>query len=91
MAKARNYSREYQAFQASPQQKKDRAARNKARAEAMKEGKVSKGDDREINHKVPLARGGSNAKSNQEVVSRTENRKQGKKLKSEAKKTPKKK
>ena len=79
MAKKRVYKKgvpgsEY-AYHASDKVKKDRAARNKARREAMAEGKVRKGDGKEINHKVPLSKGGSNAKSNREVVSRSENRK----------------
>jgi 5-methylcytosine-specific restriction endonuclease McrA len=69
---SRDYARE------APYLKKtvdDRVARNKARREAIKEGKVKVGDSKEIDHKVPLSKGGSNAKSNTRVVSRTENRK----------------
>jgi 5-methylcytosine-specific restriction endonuclease McrA len=85
MAKKRQYDVEYREFHGKPEQIKMRAARNKARAEAVKDGRIEKGSDKEINHKKPLSRGGSNAKSNQEVTTRTENRKQADKLKSEIK------
>jgi putative SOS response-associated peptidase YedK len=47
-------------YQASPEQKKNRAARNAARAKLMKEGKVSKGDGKDVSHKVAFDKGGSN-------------------------------
>ena len=45
----------------------------------LNEKGVSKGDGKEIDHKKPLSKGGSNAKSNQRVVSRSTNRKKGNK------------
>ena len=48
---------------------KDRAARNKARREAG----LKVGDPREADHKKPLSEGGSNKKSNVQVVSRKAN------------------
>lgn len=75
----RNYKDEYAKFHSSEEAKKDRAARNKARRQAISEGRVSKGDAKEIDHVKPLSKGGSNARSNQRVVSRTTNRKKGKK------------
>ncbi len=47
-------------YQASPEQKKNRAARNAARAKLMKEGKVSKGDGKDVSHKVAFDKGGGN-------------------------------
>ena len=47
-------------YQASPEQKKNRAARNAARAKLMKEGKVNKGDGKDVSHKVAFDKGGSN-------------------------------
>lgn len=70
---------EYDRDQASPKAKKDRAARNKARREAIKEGRVKKGDGKEVAHLKPLSKGGSNAKSNQRVMSRSANRKAARK------------
>lgn len=76
----RDYKDEYKKFQSSPKQIADRAARNKARSQAEKAGKVHKGDGKEIDHKKPLAKGGSNSKSNLRVVSRHTNRVKGKGL-----------
>ena len=76
----RDYKCEYKKYGgASKKGKKDRAARNQARKVAKREGRVKKGDGKEIDHKKPLSKGGSNAKSNQRVVSRATNRKKGNK------------
>lgn len=77
MPKKRDYKKEYADYHGTPEQKKNRAARNKARREAMADGTVSKGDGKEVDHKKPLSKGGSNAKSNRQVVSRKTNRKKG--------------
>lgn len=61
-------------FNSSTEQKKKRAMRNTARRRAEREGKVSKGDGKEIDHKKPLRSGGSNAKSNLRVRSKSANR-----------------
>jgi hypothetical protein len=61
-------------YESSPQQVKNREERNLARAHAEKEGKVRKGDGLDVDHKKPLATGGSNKPSNQRVVSEKENR-----------------
>lgn len=78
MTKKRAYKKgvegsEY-AYHAKPEVKKDRAARNKARREAMADGKVAKSDGKHLDHKVPLSKGGSRDTSNTRVVSATENR-----------------
>lgn len=59
-------------YESSPQQVKNREARNAARRELEKSGKVKKGQD--VDHKVPLAAGGSNKPSNWDVKSETANR-----------------
>ena len=64
----------YDKYHGTKKAKKQRAARNKARREAEKEGTVSKGDGKEVDHKVPLSKGGSNDKSNRRVISRKKNR-----------------
>lgn len=46
----RNYRQEYDAYQGTPEQKKRRAARNKARAMMSKKGLVKKGDGKDVNH-----------------------------------------
>ena len=61
-------------YQSSEEQKKRRAMRNQARREAIREGKVKKGDGKEIDHKQRLDKGGTNAKSNLRVVDASENR-----------------
>lgn len=73
--KTSKQKREYMAeYQKQPSEVKKRVERNAARREAIKEGRVHKGDGKEIDHKVPLRSGGSNAKSNQRVVDASTNR-----------------
>jgi hypothetical protein len=69
----RDYKKEYQATHGTAKGKADRASRNKARAIAMKAGKVSKGDNLEVDHKDFNPR--NNKSSNLRVVSKTVNRK----------------
>lgn len=57
---ARNYKREYEKYQGTPEQIKKRAMRNAARAKMMKAGKVKKGDGKDVAHVVALDKGGSN-------------------------------
>lgn len=70
----RNYRSEYDNYHAKPKQKKNRAQRNAARATMAKAGKVSKGDGKDVAHKKPLVKGGSNKKSNLKVTSKAKNR-----------------
>lgn len=70
---ARDYKKEYREYQGKPEQIHNRSLRNQARAKMG----LSKGDPREVDHVKPLSRGGSNAKSNLRVTSRTANRKKG--------------
>ena len=65
--------KEYRDSHSKPEQKKNRALRNKARREMG----LKVGDPREVDHKKPLSKGGSNDKKNLRVVSRTTNRKKG--------------
>ncbi len=67
-------SKRQRKFNSSPKQKKNRAKRNTARRQALKAGKVTKGDNKDIDHKRKLKDGGSNAKSNQRVRDRSSNR-----------------
>jgi 5-methylcytosine-specific restriction endonuclease McrA len=76
MPSSKGYKRDYQQenkYKAQPEQIKARVARNKARSEALAAGLVKKGDNKEIDHKVPLSKGGSNSKSNLRVVSASAN------------------
>lgn len=56
----RDYKREYQTYQGTPEQIKKRAMRNAARAKMMKAGKVKKGDGKDVAHVIALDKGGSN-------------------------------
>lgn len=59
-SKDRNYKREYQTYQGTEQQKKNRAQRNAARAKMMKAGKVRKGDGKDVAHVKAFDKGGNN-------------------------------
>jgi hypothetical protein len=72
--KPRPYKHEYETYQGKPEQIKKRAMRNAARAEMVKEGRVSKGDGKDVDHKTPLSKGGSASKSNLAVKSVHANR-----------------
>jgi len=67
----RDYKKEYKQFHSKPKQIRNRAQRNKARREMD----LKKGDKREVDHKVPLSRGGSSRRKNLSITSRTANRK----------------
>jgi hypothetical protein len=56
---ARDYKKEAK-YEAQPEQKKNRAARNAARAKLMKLGKVRKGDGKDVAHVKAFDKGGSN-------------------------------
>ena len=70
----RKHSRTYQA---TTEQKKNRAKRNAARAEAIRDGRAHKGDGKDVAHKVSLMKGGSNSKSNTVIQSQKKNRGHG--------------
>ncbi len=69
----RNYKREYETYQGKPEQIKNRAMRNAARAKMMKAGKAKKGDGKDVGHVVALDKGGSN-KTGLRMVSKSANR-----------------
>jgi len=62
------------AYNARPEQVKKREMRNQARAEMMRDGKVHKGDGKDVDHKKMLDGGGTNSKSNLRVVDKETNR-----------------
>jgi hypothetical protein len=65
------YDREYNA---KPEQVDNREKRNAARAALTKEGKVKKGDGKDVDHKKMLDGGGDNSKGNLRVVDKETNR-----------------
>lgn len=76
----RDYKQEAK-YHAQPEQIKKRVARNKARRHAIKDGKVSVGDGKEIDHKNMNAL--DNSPSNLRVVPRSVNRKKQPKTKTQ--------
>ena len=66
--------RQSRGYNATPEMVKKRTMNNQARAQLAKEGKVRKGDGKDVDHKNPLRSGGSNARSNLRVMSQAKNR-----------------
>lgn len=78
--KPRPYKKEY-AQQKARGENDERAARERARyhmdkngADKNGNGKADKREGKDIDHKKPLSKGGSNSKKNLRVVSRSNNR-----------------
>lgn len=72
MAYERDYKKEYREHGGTEKQKKRRAARNKARRFMERNGRVHKGDGKEVDHKDYNPE--NNSSSNLRVVSRETNR-----------------
>jgi hypothetical protein len=70
----RDFRKEYEKYHSTSKQKKNRAARNGARAMMAKEGKVKKGDGKDVAHKKALSKSGLNVLSNLAVESASSNR-----------------
>ena len=73
--KKRNYKKEYRNYQGKPDQIKRRAQRNKARRKALKAGRVTKGDGKDIDHPNR-----NTASSKTRVLSASRNRSHGGKV-----------
>ena len=69
---ARDYKREYATYQGTDDQKKKRALRNKARRQAIRDGKANKGDGTDVHHVTAISKGGANGRT--KVVPASENR-----------------
>jgi hypothetical protein len=74
MATKRNYAQEYANYDGTEMVKKKRAQRNKARRMLEREGVVSKGDGKDVDHKKPLSKGGTTTRSNLKAVPASKNR-----------------
>ena len=61
-------------YNATPENVKKRTQRNQARTKMAKAGLVSKGDGKDVDHIKPVRSGGSNARSNLRVISKSKNR-----------------
>lgn len=69
----RDYKKEYADYHGTEEQKKRRAQRNAARRKADKEGRVKKGDGKEVDH-LGMNRKGKLNNSKTRVVSKKTNR-----------------
>lgn len=67
-------NREYAKYHAKPEQRANRSERTVARNEAIKDGVVSRGDGKDLDHKRPLSKGGTSSRSNLRAVSASSNR-----------------
>lgn len=70
----RDYKMEYRNYHGKAKQKKQRAARTRARELMKKKGLAKKGDGKDIDHKKPLRSGGSNGINNLRKRNKSENR-----------------
>jgi 5-methylcytosine-specific restriction endonuclease McrA len=70
----RNYRAEYDKYHSKPEQRANRSERTVARREANESGVTRKGDNTNLDHRVPLSKGGTSAKSNLRVVSESKNK-----------------
>lgn len=73
---SRDYSYDTK-YEATKQHRHERAERVMARRELAKEGLVSRGDGKDVDHIKPISKGGSNARSNLQAISAHENRAKG--------------
>ena len=70
----RDYKKENKLFNSKPSERKKRSERSVARVQANRAGITHKGDGMDLDHRVPLSKGGSTAKSNLRVVPASTNR-----------------
>jgi hypothetical protein len=71
--RARDYKQEYRDYHGRPEQIKERAQRNAARAQMG----LKVGDPQEVDHKRPISQGGTNSSRNLRAVSQTTSRHKG--------------
>lgn len=69
---ARDYKKEYEDYQGTPEQIRRRAQRNAARRDMMERGLAHKGDGKDVGHKTGLD--GGNGRGNLEMQSQKKNR-----------------
>ena len=70
----RDYKQEYANYDGTPEVKKKRAQRNKARRMLEREGVVRKGDGKDVDHITPLSKSGTTARSNLKAKPASANR-----------------
>jgi hypothetical protein len=64
MARVRDYKHEYESYHAKPEQIKNRAKRNSARAEMKDKLGASAIAGKDVHHQSPIRNGGGNGKGN---------------------------
>lgn len=70
----RDYKRENELYNSKPEQRANRSERTIARNEAIKDGRASRGDGKDLDHIKPLSKGGTSSRSNTRMVSESSNR-----------------
>ena len=70
----RDYKKEYAKYHGTAAYRKRRSQRVLARRKLEKQGRVRKGDGKDVDHKRALSKGGTNGLRNLRVVSRYTNR-----------------
>lgn len=70
----RDYKKENRLFNSKPSEIRKRVMRNQARRTMEQMGLVHKGDNKDVDHRVPLDKGGSGQRSNLRVRSKASNR-----------------
>lgn len=88
MPSSKNYKRDYKQERKTAKKrgetgvgsKSSDAKAHRARRKLEKEGKVKKGDGKDVDHKKPQKSGGSNKRSNLRVKSKSSNRSHGGKI-----------
>ena len=70
----RDYRREYDKYAGRKSEIHKRVLRNAARREMMEMGLVHKGDTKDVDHRIPLSKGGGGNRANLRVVSSHSNR-----------------
>lgn len=68
----RDYKKEYREYHGTAEQKRNRAARGRARYKLEKQGKVHKGDGKDVDHKDSNPT--NNSSKNLRVLSKKKNR-----------------
>lgn len=69
---ARDYDKEYRTYQGTPEQIANRSSRNKARRKLEKQGRVRKGDGKDVDHSDGNPK--NNSVGNLRVTSKSYNR-----------------
>jgi hypothetical protein len=69
---ARDYDKEYRTYQGTPEQIANRSSRNKARRKLEKQGRVRKGDGKDVDHIDGSPK--NNSTGNLRVTSKSYNR-----------------